>query len=808
MNKVMLLVMLFSVALFVRSVQAQDKPMNKENYSAELVRTTHGIAHIRADSLANLGFGSGYAQAEDHLCTLADNYLRIQGERARFFGAHRNEAGDNQHIIEDFGYKALALVDNAEALWSDLSPEARALIQGFAAGYNKYLATARKVKDKPHKSCIDEPWVRPIKQYDVLGYLFSIAVFPGAMNFLEDYYIASPDDESESLIRLTTHRDLPFNIGSNAWALGSEYTKGKSGMLLANPHFPYEGDLQFWQSHAIVANDFDTMGASLIGFPGVINIGFNKDIAWTHTFSSAEHFVIYRMSTGPDSLQTYEFDGQIMDVQKRLIEVVVKVDDGYQTLSRPMYFTHIGRIVENDMMPWDKSHFYVIKDANEYNIQMVDHWLALNRADSLQAVKDVFKQHNGLIFNNTLITGKEGKALFIGDAAVPALPAEALRLIAESEEIASVREDHNLTMLPGQYSHMVFDDYISYEQIPILSTRSYVQNANDSHWATNMDKPLEGFSPLLGKEKSELSFRTRMSLTLLKEERGEDQRFSMEELEATMFSTRSYLAELILPDLRSMCKNSVLLAKVQSLKAEYSTVLSPACQVIAAWNGRFDKSAKGSLLLRELAFMINSSEDFSVPFSAQDPLNTPRSFKATVESLAKLAHVAVNLSKAGISLDSSVADYQFFEASTPQGNSAGQKLFWPGLFEEEGGFNMIAAWTWDRTLQPRHYYGAVFDHESEEELESGLTESGYHIRFGSSWIMAVEYIQDKVIARGILTYSQSSDGSSDYAHQQSLLYSQNAGLHELPFTKKEIAKAQISRLSLGNSDTLANKTIH
>ncbi|WP_289245430.1 penicillin acylase family protein [uncultured Methylophaga sp.] len=230
--------------------------------------------------------------------------------------------------------------------------------------------------------------------------------------------------------------------------------------------------------------------------------------------------------------------------------------------------------------------------------------------------------------------------------------------------------------------------------------------------------------------------------------------------------------------------------------------------MISKLNGLFDKDAKGSLLLRELAFMIDTEEDFSTLFSVQDPLNTPKDFTKSAENLAKLAHVAVNLDKAGMSLHSSIADNQFFDATTPQGNSAEQKWFWPGLFEEEGGFNMVAAWTWDNTLQARHYYDAVLGHESEEELYSDLTTEGYHIRFGSSWIMAVDFSKEKVNARGIMTYSQSYDASNDYAYQQACLYSQQAQLHHLPFIQKEITRAQISRLSLSSSDTLARTTIH
>jgi acyl-homoserine lactone acylase PvdQ len=39
-------------------------------YKARIRRTSFGIPHIEAANPASLGFGEGYTQAEDHLCTI------------------------------------------------------------------------------------------------------------------------------------------------------------------------------------------------------------------------------------------------------------------------------------------------------------------------------------------------------------------------------------------------------------------------------------------------------------------------------------------------------------------------------------------------------------------------------------------------------------------------------------------------------------------------------------------------------------------------------------------------------------------
>ena len=56
------------------------------NYSAKIVRTTYGIPHITADDWGSLGFGQGYAYAQDNFCVLMKEVLRANGESARWLG--------------------------------------------------------------------------------------------------------------------------------------------------------------------------------------------------------------------------------------------------------------------------------------------------------------------------------------------------------------------------------------------------------------------------------------------------------------------------------------------------------------------------------------------------------------------------------------------------------------------------------------------------------------------------------------------------------------------------------------------------
>lgn len=54
---------------------------------ADIRSTRFGVPHIRADNERGLGYGIGYAYAQDNLCLLANEITTVNGERSRYFGS-------------------------------------------------------------------------------------------------------------------------------------------------------------------------------------------------------------------------------------------------------------------------------------------------------------------------------------------------------------------------------------------------------------------------------------------------------------------------------------------------------------------------------------------------------------------------------------------------------------------------------------------------------------------------------------------------------------------------------------------------
>lgn len=71
------------------------------------------------------------------------------------------------------------------------------------------------------------------------------------------------------------------------------------GMLLGNPHYPWRGPSRFHLIHTTIPGEVDVMGTSLLNTNRVA-IGFNQDIAWTHTVSTAMRFTLYQLTLNPE----------------------------------------------------------------------------------------------------------------------------------------------------------------------------------------------------------------------------------------------------------------------------------------------------------------------------------------------------------------------------------------------------------------------------------------------------------------------------------------------------------------------------
>ncbi|MFQ3250726.1 MAG: acyl-homoserine-lactone acylase [Glaciecola sp.] len=778
--------------------------------------TEYGVPHVNADNLESMAFGVGYAFAQDNMCILADQIIKYNSERAKFLGPDRSPGtGDSEHLINDFGFLTLGIRETAEQNLASLSANSRALLSGYTQGYNQYLNDTGVANIDP--SCANQPWVQEIDSVDLLTYSLGVALLPGAANFLGPMFIAAPPGENPlptpaaPIAGSSLEQGIPFEInpkvslpernpqemGSNGWGLGSDKTENGMGMVLGNPHFPHTGNLRFWQFHTTIPGHLNVMGGSLMGLPGAVNIGFNENVAWTHTFSTAEHFVVYQLAldSSDQSNLTHSVDGQKRTIYKKELSIDVAVAPGQTIkLKKNSYTTNYGpMIVVPGNFDWENGgSAFAIKDANLPNYDIFDHWLAMNLSTNMTEFKQAFKDYDGVIFNNTMAASKSGEVFYIDDSTVPGLTSTAINALTTNPVLIQTKQLAGFTVLPGFASAFDFNFPVPYDSAPKYEGTDYVQNSNDSFWLTNLENPITEVSPLYGKVGNEQSLRSRMAHKLLSDAAGSDGKFTIAEVEEALLGNRNYLSEAILSELLSICQAH----REEDVDIGTAIVnIAEGCDALNAWDSKMNTESVGAHVFREFAFQFARNPQWSVAYDVSDPINTPRGLLDNSTTVQQLAVAIDKIQRAGIELDASLGEVQFVEKSTANGQASGERFPWGGAHNVEGGFNVFNSSTGNNGTEiPRHTY-PMMDNTSILSAEA----KGYHIAYGSSWMFIANFTENGPVARGLLSYSQSHNPESEQFDDQTGLYSTQPQLRPLRFTEADIAANLVKEMNISNA---------
>ncbi|MEM6705491.1 MAG: acylase [Acidobacteriota bacterium] len=768
-------------------------------YEARVRRTAYGIAHIEAENLASLGFGEGYAQAEDHLCSIADQVVRARGERARYFGRGPN----SDHLNSDITMRALGIYSRAGDDLAQQPQEIRDWYDGYVAGYNDYLAKTGAAKVPGW--CRGAEWVFPISTTDLAAYHRAFTM----TSTLFERMIATAAPPSSRTASSETRTGFPLpdvDRASNGWALGSERTASGSGMLVANPHYPWVGSNRFWEKHLVIPGEMDVYGVGLIGVPGVA-IGFNRAVGWTHTVSAGQRMTLYSLDLAPGDPTSYLYDGNPKAMKQREVSVDVLGEDG--TLERheqTIYFSHYGPILNFQGFEWNERSALTLRDANADNDEIRGQWLAMGKAASLEEFQAAHAEFQGMPWVNTIAASADGRAWYADTSSTPNLSAEAIELWMERRESdprTAAAWRLGLVLLDGSDPTFEWVDderardpgVVPYEDMPQLERADYVFNANDSYWLANSGNLLTGYSPLHGGEGTARSPRTRMNdLTLadLTEQgaSGADARFTMAELKEAILSNRSLMALELKDRLVARCQGR------DSVFIDGEAIdITAGCAVLEAWSGEYELDSVGAVLFREWVTQY-STEDlgdagalFSVAFDPADPVRTPSGLAPGSLAIERLGRAVKLLDVAGVDVDAALGDVQY----AARGDRRIAMHGGDGTFE--GIENFVRNRGNGTTLEPLERPAGV-------EGSRFLTEDGYPINSGTSFLMALEYSSEGPKAEAFLTYGQSGDPKNEHFWDQTELFSRKEWRPVL-FEEAEIDAGVVSDRLIESTEKVA-----
>jgi len=750
-------------------------------FAAEVTRTGYGVVHIQANDFAGVGYGLAYSFAEDNVCMLADSLLTVRGERSRYFGpdAHatkplNGEYGaaldfmDLRNEDSDFFFKGYLDIDRLRANYAAGSVEVQRLLRGYAAGYNRYL---REHKAHLPDACRGAAWVKPISADDVMLLIAEKALHATGEVFAGEIVAAARDVNDVMTVPLQTGpiaappSAAPYAIrsqgamASNALAIGKAASSNGRGILLGNPHYPWTSTDRFYQLHITVPGSYDVMGVSLGGLPLVV-IGFNKDLAWTHTVTKATHFTTFRLPRDLSNPMRYFVDGEPHQLETRTAAIEVLQPDGSLRQKRKtFYFSILGAVLAIPGSPQGQDGLLVLGDPNRNNTRLMEQWLAIGRSASVQELKAQLDRVIGLPWVNTVAADRHGGALYADASVVPHEGADQFGgdclLLAPLLMFDGGRSSCGW----GRDGGGVPDGVFGGGNAPSMLRDDYVANSNDGYWVSNARQLLVGpaplgFSPLYGPTRVAQHLRTRSGFIGIEEMLARRAHVGPQDLQDLLFANRILAADLVLPELLPACMASA------------DALLLEACTVLANWDRKADLESRGAVLFREF---WNSAADlpdkWSQAFDPADPLHSPRGVApaAIPGMLSALKDAALRLQHLGVPFDGRLADYQVEPRN-------GQRYPIHGAIGDiDGSYNSI-------------------------HMAGKLGSSGYEgVTWGTSYIHLVSFNEDGPQARGLLVYGQSTDPRSEHYADQLRLYAEKR-LPLLPFSAAAIAADPVRKV--------------
>lgn len=731
--------LLASVLLFFAIAVAAQADLSQQ---VEIIRTEHGVPHIRAKNLKAAGYALAWVQCEDYGTRTPLSILSASGRWASVEGS--------DHVDSDF----FILRHRARTLggYDSLSHDVRDVYEGFAAGVNRYVELHRS--DFPAGMPSDftaqdvaATDIVPMNPRKVRNFLVRMgAVSSGTRNvFLQSLETELADSVIGPAIPhaafRTPHSEGPRTIsdeGSNAWAFAPSRTKSGKAILLRNPHLQWNAG--YYEAQMTVPGVVDFYGDFRIGSPFAVIGGFNKYLGWSTTNNSEDLDEIYALDVDPAKPDNYLFDGVSQPLKRDSITIRVKNGDVTTNETREFFSTPLGPVIHRTS---DK--IYVMKFAGDGDLHAGEQFLRMMRSKSLNEWKDAMKMR-ARVTSNFTYADRKGNIFFLWNAALPLLP-------------HPVTDD--TTAIPVTKSSQVWSKYVPFESLPqVLNPKGgYIHNENDSPHFTNVRGPIDTRNAYPNFEPPDLSMRSQLAIQLI----GGDEKFSLEDVWRVKHSYRMLTADRVKSDL------------VAAVKATNPTGdVADAIALLERWDNTAAPNSRGATLFEEWWATYSglrrperqvypNEQRFAKVWSVADPLNTPRGLADPKRAVESFVTAVSEVKRRYGAIDVTWGDVHRVRrgnVDVPVG----------GCGNDLGCFRVLG-----------------YARADDGKLVANV---------GDGWILAVEF-DDVPRAVSVLAYGESSLMTSPYFSDQAEMFAKGES-KKVMFTTKDVDAATVKKYRPGN----------
>jgi penicillin amidase len=337
-------------------------------HSVQVYRDRLGIPHLRARSMPDAFFAQGFVHAQDRLWQMDLDRHRAYGRAAEYLGARA--------VPQDVLLRRLCLEASARADFGAVNVGTRRMLEAYAAGVNGFLRATDRLPIEYHLlDALPQPW----EPWDACAvfkvrHVFTGGVWQGKLwrarllrqigpeltaKLYADETSGQPliippglDYSGPALSGLEALRAgaplvsvlQELEGGSNSWVLAGQRTATGAPLLAGDPHRALDTPNVFYQNH-LACPEFDAVGLSFPGVPGLPHFGHNRAVAWCITTAMADYQDLYLERFHPDNPLLCEVGGQWRPVQHQ--REVIHVRNG-QPVEIDVYSTHHGPVILGD----------------------------------------------------------------------------------------------------------------------------------------------------------------------------------------------------------------------------------------------------------------------------------------------------------------------------------------------------------------------------------------------------------------------------------------------------------------------------
>lgn len=800
---------------------------------AEVVWTAHGIPHITASNMGDLGFGQGWAAATDRGCDLAVQLQRVSGRLARWFGP----GPDDTNVTSDLAYAALGLRQRATMLLPQLGAGARAMLEGYAEGFNLWQSSAADPAGEANGEasgiagqpwCAGAPWVQPIEAADLLAHHHDLAMVATGRRYLAAMASAQPPSQGPTQGDVADPASSPgagspgmgspdtgpvgvstaptaSPLSATAWGLGRRAAGGRQSYLAVAMGGPWDGELAPWENHLTIPGELDVYGFSLVGLPGVVT-GFNPDVAWAQVPSAKATHTIAALELVEGSPTTYRVDDG--DVPMEPIEVVVEVqtgDGGLTPVRRTLWSTSLGPVLDLPGLGWTATRAYALGDTALVRPALVEQFVAINAAGSLAELEDALAAVAATGSTATVATAASGWVLFADGSATPA-PGDTV--VAPSDvdptgALAGVVAATGAAVVDGARAGAaglavdgaVAPGLLQASAAPRVQVRDWVAASGVTNGLVSDSLVLESWSPLVVAPNQVLAPVERRSFLTVSElaDMGESRPLVIEDVATALLDNRGLVSSVLLDEVVARCTDAEPVAIAARRRPDGGLAwpaqrvdVGEACRLLGRWSGSWTLDDQAPAVWSQFLAAFNANELrgagalFAADANPADPIGTPGTLAPAPGQgpdpvLVALAEAAVAVQAAGFAIDDAWLSVQWTDR-------AGERIPMHGDTGTDGSINAMTTYAPGpvRSAATGGAAGNATGGAADGDIgllldpRTGLRRGGRVVNGGTSAVMVVRYAGDSVTAQALLVPGQSGDPDSPFHVDQAYRFSDRA----------------------------------